>query len=84
MAKKHPFLIEKFFKYCSEQGMELLPDDMSFLRRLTRFTPESKIRPILSKYVIIWTDEMAKESIEHKKQNTGRFAANSWIREYLT
>lgn len=79
--RNYPIDMNKFLKYCESKGLELLPDDISFLKLKTKYMRESKIRPVLSKYVIIWIDEMAKERIEHRKQNVGRFAANSWLRD---
>jgi hypothetical protein len=38
---------------------------------------------LLEKYINCWMAAMTQESIQYKKQNAGRFAANTFIREEL-
>lgn len=60
-------------------GCQLLPDDIKFLyNRLPRI-PRQR-REILQRYWEEWMQGMDNEPVDHKKQNQGRFRANTWIR----
>ena len=58
----------------------LLPDDKEFLLRLLPVrTKQRKI--VIERYKAEFLVGMKSESIDHKKQNAGRFRANSWLRQ---
>lgn len=58
---------------------ELLPDDKDFL--ILRLPVEIETcRAILQAYKYQWLTGMEKEPVEHKKQNKGRYSANTWLR----
>lgn len=77
---KPKLLLYKFYDYAKSAKLELLEDDKKWLGQLCCSMQQDKLRILLNKYMIIWQNEMAKEPIEHKKQNIGRYHANTWIR----
>ena len=73
-------IFEAFFEQAKQAGIELLPDDKRWLRSLGY----SQInRLLLSEYIARWLDTMDQEEATFKKQNKGRWAANTYIRETL-
>lgn len=62
------------------EGVNVLPDDLLFLRCCLPI----KVGPrntALDHYVSLWLEAMEREPVGHKKENAGRFAANTWLRE---
>jgi len=62
-----------FLKPC-----ELIPGDRPFILDLIP-CDLTKVN-VLTDYRDQWLEGMASEPIDHKKQNTGRFKANTWLR----
>lgn len=53
---------------------------MAYLLRLLGHLSKPERSKILRKYVDVWVDAMAHSKDENKRQNQGRFAANTWVR----
>lgn len=64
-------------------GLELLPDDQRWLRAMLQSLPITWQRELLGEYRRLWLLAYERQPVEHKKANSGRFAANTWIRETL-
>ena len=79
-AKVPPYEPADLAQYCATQGVYLLRDDCIFLLARLPFPVGARVR-ILRRYVNQWRAEAEQEPIAHKKQNAGRFAANSWLRQ---
>ena len=69
-------------RHCKTLGVELLPDDARDLLKLLPYHSKQR-RHSLNQYLSIWQRAAEREPIEHKKQNAGRYAANSWLRNDL-
>ncbi len=62
------------------RGMAITPDDRRFIEScINNKTPE-EITDLLSEYRQRWLVAANKETKQHCKDNTGRFAANTWLR----
>lgn len=60
--------------------LEPLPEDVAFLAwHLPKCTTARN--QAIREYVSRWREAMAAEPLDHCKQNRGRFAANTWLRE---
>lgn len=59
----------------------LTPDDRDFL--IDNLPGNQQLRArAKANYREIWIAAMLEQPIEHEKQNSGRFAANCWLREH--
>ncbi len=66
--------------YFRSQGVYLLPEDLAFLRwHLPKGT--ARRNAYVGRYLDAWHSAMGQEVVPHRKQNTGRGAANTWLRE---
>ena len=65
-------------EYFRAQGVELLPEDLAFLRW---HLPKDTVRrnSCIGRYVSEWHDAMQGEPVTHRKANKGRRAANTWL-----
>lgn len=72
-----------FESYCKEIGVELLRDDIRFIKTQLLGIPEQLRKPTLQKYADIYLQGMADCDNVIKKQNHGRFLANTFIREFV-
>ncbi|MAA86735.1 MAG: hypothetical protein CME39_03620 [Haliea sp.] len=61
----------------TDQGVRVLPEDLAFIHRCL---PIKNRDAVIDQYVVVWLEGMKREPMRHKKDNAGRFAANSWIR----
>lgn len=68
-----------FTDYCAQNNIQLLPDDLTFLRKQLKRIPNNQRKHIVRQYTQQWIEGMQQEPCEYKKQNKGRFKANSWI-----
>ncbi|MBT00621.1 MAG: hypothetical protein CMI01_18410 [Oceanospirillaceae bacterium] len=60
--------------------LPLLPDDKRFITpKLACFTGRERHR-LLSEYRRRWLEAAENEPVEYRKDNAGRFAANTWLR----
>jgi hypothetical protein len=74
-----PTLFELSIEAFRKDGLELIPDDLAFLRQRLPFDP-GKRDAILAQYREVWHEAIAAEPASHRTQNRGRFAANTWLR----
>ena len=66
-------------EYFRAQRVELLPEDLAFLRwYLPRAAPSRN--DAIGRYIDTWLMAAAAEPVLHRKENAGRYAANSWLR----
>ena len=72
-----------FKEHCKSIGVQLLREDLTYIKKCLLPYSKSFYKPILETYIDVWLDGMASCPIEHKKQNVGRVSANSWLREYI-
>ena len=68
-----------FTDYAATEGCQLLRDDINFVRQRLNYVPKTQRRAFMLRYVALWLQAMDEEPIQHKKQNRGRYAANSWL-----
>lgn len=73
-------IFDKFFEQADQAGLELLSDDKRWLKSFgyARIT-----KVLLEQYIKCWLDSMNDEKNAFKKQNKGRFAANTYLREVM-
>lgn len=76
-------LIESFFITAENQGLGLLLDDKKWLRKICAKGEKATLREVLKQYAELWLSSMNEEPLTHKKQNVGRFAANTFLREFM-
>jgi len=66
-----------FNEHCAALGIELLKDDVIFIKRMLKTIHSSKHKAILNQYVALWLTGMVEEQSSIKKQGVGRRMANS-------
>lgn len=73
-------IFEAFFEQAEQAGLELLSDDKRWLKSFgyVRIT-----NALFEQYIKCWLDSMNDEKKAFKKQNKGRFAANTFLREIM-
>ncbi len=70
-------------EYFADRGVHLLAEDLAFLRwHLPRATQSRNVA--IGRYVKTWLHAAEAELVPHRKDNAGRFAANTWFREQDT
>ena len=60
-------------------GMNLLAEDLTFLRKRLPVATQDR-NAAVREYVRRWYEGMGAEPAEYRKDNAGRWAANSWLR----
>jgi len=60
-------------------GIELLKEDRKFVNGFLKGNRKNKVE-LVAAYIEVWLAEMEKEPVSYRKQNVGRFAANTWLR----
>jgi hypothetical protein len=73
-----------FRALCNLKGLVILREDVNFVRNCLFKLPKSSHRSVMSNYIREWMSGMYIDTIESRKQNSGRFRANSWLREYVS
>lgn len=68
-------IFSNYLKYAELAGLEFLYEDIQFL--------QSKLQELLNQYTKCWLEAMSHEEKSFRKQNKGRFAANTFIREIM-
>jgi hypothetical protein len=76
----NPSLLDEYLDRFKLDGIDLLNDDIVWLRSICHGLPAERLRGLLDEYSIWWQEAMEKEPIEHKKQNAGRYNANVHFR----
>lgn len=62
------------------QGCAVLPADVTFIKQHLPRPPELRTT-ILRAYVTTWLEAMAREPLQQRRDNRGRFTANTLLRE---
>ena len=73
-----------FRALCNLKGLVILREDVIFVRSCLFKLPRNSHRSVMSNYIREWLLGIANDQIEASKQNSGRFRANSWLREYIS
>ncbi len=71
----------KFIEHCHVHNIQMLRDDVYFIRNCLKFVRQPQQESIVKRYLSIWHNELGKEGKSYQKQNLGRFKANTWLRE---
>ena len=77
-------LLDDFFKQADLLGLKLLPDDKHWLKAICISELLNLLEKRLNQYVECWLEGMAFQQQEHRKQNTGRFKANVFLRKAIS
>lgn len=72
---------EAFFAALS--ALQLLVEDKTFIDKRTQELglDAAERQSVLAEYARIWRESAAAMPTEHRKNNAGRFSANSWLRD---
>jgi len=68
-----------FNDHCIAQGIELLRDDVKFIKRCLAVHERKHHKALLTQYATAWLTGMAEEPSSIKKQGAGRHAANNLL-----
>lgn len=63
-----------FTEYCAKNNIQLLRDDIKFLRSILCAIPKGRHKDVARRYVAIWCECMPES------QNAARCAANTFLR----
>ena len=74
-----PLVFELCMDAFARDGIELTYQDLAFIRATLPIEPGQR-DTALATYKNMWLKAMDEEPQEHKKQNKGRFTANTWLR----
>jgi hypothetical protein len=76
-------VMHRFKEYCIKNAVQILPDDIKFLKEQLLYIPQNEHRATLKKYYDEWNGNAALYSEQGLNQNYGRFKANEWLREEI-
>ena len=78
LTSKLEILLPVTREYFASQGVELLPEDLAFLRW---HLPKGRTarNEAIAQYLDNWRKGTEIEPVAHRKENAGRRAANSWL-----
>lgn len=68
-----------FTDYCLQNNLELLPEDLTFIRRQLKHIPKTRQKAVMRRYVEIWINTRDECESPVRAQNLGRRAANSFL-----
>ena len=71
-----------FEQHCTNIGIQLLRDDIKFIKAQLSNIPLQLHRDVLSRYANTWLAAMDDCGNVIRKMNSGRFAANTKLREF--
>lgn len=77
-------MLDGFFSNAVGLDIKLLPDDKRWLKTVCFGLSTKKLCIVLNQYIYTWKNAMEAEPKSHRKQNVGRKAANTQLREILT
>jgi hypothetical protein len=78
-----PYPSNSFQTYAQLKGIELLRDDVKFIKAALAKVPYNSRRSVLERFSEQWLLGMAKCDIVYRRQNLGRRRANIWLREFI-
>lgn len=70
-----------FQSHCESLGIKLLRDDIRYIKHQLLQIPQQLHKPTLKKYADIYLEGIASCDSVIRKQNAGRFLANSYLRD---
>ena len=70
-----------FNEYAEQLGIKLMREDIKFIRNLVLGMSRERRREVLTEYAEIWCKVRDETERSVAAQNSGRFAANVWLRE---
>ncbi len=70
-----------FIEHCKSLGIELLREDVMFIRERLKRIPKSSHRTVLTRYCELWCRIMRECDSDVCGMNLGRRSANSFLRE---
>jgi len=70
-----------FQDYCFSKGIELLREDIKFIKERINDMPLNARKDVLRRYHEEWLKGMASAKIVYQRQNLGRRMANTYIRD---
>lgn len=70
-----------FRQHTESLGIQLLRDDILYIKRQLVTIPNQLHRQVLTEYCDYWLDAMNSCNNELKRMNIGRRVANTWLRE---
>lgn len=76
-----PSILNIFIDGAEQFGIKLIHDDKKWLKTICYKVQSFRLKMILEEYINYWIEAMYQEPIQYKKQNAGRFAANTFMRE---
>lgn len=81
MMEKNPplFLVKESPQL---RGLQIIPDDRRFIEACLADKTREEINNLLVEYRRCWLAAVDKEPARHRKENAGRCAANSWLRQH--
>lgn len=72
-----------FQSHCESLGINLLRDDINFIKQQLLNISKPQQKAVLQRYADRWLEGMSECDIVYRKQNIGRLAANTNLREYV-
>lgn len=73
------FLRMNFTDYAASKELQLLKDDIKFVRSRLYNVPKNRRRAFMLRYVELWCIGMDEEESVLRKQSAGRRAANNFL-----
>ena len=73
----------KFTEFCKQKNIQVLRDDLKFIRESTHCYKYEFRKTILKRYCDEWLRGIDEQPIAALKQTSGRRRANIWLREYV-
>lgn len=75
--------IDQLRTYLEVSGLAPMQDDLRFLVACLERIPFDAHDWAVGRYAMAWQQAMAGAEVEHLRHNSGRRAANSWLRSVL-
>lgn len=71
-----------FTEYCLSQNIKLQREDLTFIKKTLKRIPKASHKSVIRRYTEIWISvrDATESTVEVRKNNAGRFAANTWVR----
>ncbi len=74
---------QSFQDFAKLKGIHLLKDDIVFIKKFLSIIPYNRRRSTLERYAELWLQGMRETDIVYRKQNLGRYLANTWLLEQV-
>ena len=75
------WLYDSFQPYCERNGIKLLADDMRFIAKHLSYIPAERHKVVMMQYLDEWKAGMDGNCLPLARMNTGRRAANAYLRD---